>query len=1118
MDSGLITKPNTYDQQFFIINKNAEYMKGTISVESDTFEQGQYEICRGDTETNATSGCASLNSTIIQGDDDVGSTGTIGIAATGAPSATGTGTRRRLMTGEVEFVIEPNELLSIVLTLYTDGLMSKTHKVLVNVDAKFWYEGRFIGEALAHLSDTKEFDFTVTSEPVAENSFASVSGDDPIMGEKWGTSQVRIYPFDSDNQPIVPSTANGACRYFDVVLQNEKRTVAPVACSMEPDPATCVAASNEEEAHCCATCVISNMANERANPAGRYEVLVEHTNPGDVLNGTYVDMWCPPNYYEDTKEKTCDEDSTCCYECGVGDQVGAICSEPWPDESGVQQTFNDYDEDVRSGTTKDRIRLKDSYWRADFDEDHIYQCGLEQACRAKEKCGNGNCATAGNSICKLGYQGPFCGTCSSGYYMNTKFNTCDSCDDAGSFVPVYIFAAVVAAIVIGAVVYYWQKNKEIEQRLEEIQSAFDQKVESARNVARAAFVAAVSKKRADSIHRLQRMHEIVKKLCINKLAILVYTFQVVNQYSNIVTGYEFEFQYPEPAKSMVNWMSAFSFNLITVSPPECVNQDSNYYTRLAIGTLVPLIMVAVGVAGFRIWNKYHDSEDRNFEAWAFVFAFLEFVLSGVSTIICKTFVCDEIHGAGSVLSEQPMLSCDHEGNPLRVWWVMYASFMFFVYPVGVPLLIFVLMFKQRDKIRRVMYAKKCLEMQRFVVDEHMTREERARSAELFHRLQSSGDDEATIEDIAQSDTLMRHENGPRGDDAAARLPTLASETRSREHAARHPMHMPLSPSRALVQLPSSKMLGADHHYEASRNLFAIQHLFEKYEGDTYWYGVYLMATRLLETSILVFFKKRTTKSMVATGIAVLSLTIAQKYKPWLRDSDDEVAEFASWVLFMWLFALMAHDGLSGVPPWLWGTPLVLVSLYFVFYTARACYRDITALQLDLDDTHPENLPSSHASSGSSPAREGRRDDDDADDAEGTDGAPVITPSAGLVAAHEELAMAQEEAARIAKKLAELETKKKAMTTEHNHLNEEHDVALARIDDARDDLKEQRRLAHVHAQSAHDVENMPASVDPDDLPVIDGRAVLELDVMNCGVDVGCLGVNEAYDNTPALAIA
>ena len=115
-------------------------------------------------------------------------------------------------------------------------------------------------------------------------------------------------------------------------------------------------------------------------------------------------------------------------------------------------------------------------------------------------------------------------------------------------------------------------------------------------------------------------------------------------------------------------------------------------------------------------------------------------------------------------------------------------------------------------------------------------------------------------------------------------------------------------------------------------------------------------------------------------------------------------------------------------------------------------------------------------------------------------------------------MAQEEAARIAKKLAELETKKKAMTTEHNHLNEEHDVALARIDDARDDLKEQRRLAHVHAQSAHDVENMPASVDPDDLPVIDGRAVLELDVMNCGVDVGCLGVNEAYDNTPALAIA
>ena len=49
-----------------------------------------------------------------------------------------------------------------------------------------------------------------------------------------------------------------------------------------------------------------------------------------------------------------------------------------------------------------------------------------------------------------------------------------------------------------------------------------------------------------------------------------------------------------------------------------------------------------------------------------------------------------------------------------------------------------------------------------------------------------------------------------------------------------------------------------------------------------------MWVRLLETSMLVFFTKRTTKTTIAIAVAVSSLTIAQKYKPWLRESDDKV--------------------------------------------------------------------------------------------------------------------------------------------------------------------------------------------------------------------------------------
>ena len=52
---------------------------------------------------------------------------------------------------------------------------------------------------------------------------------------------------------------------------------------------------------------------------------------------------------------------------------------------------------------------------------------------------------------------------------------------------------------------------------------------------------------------------------------------------------------------------------------------------------------------------------------------------------------------------------------------------------------------------------------------------------------------------------------------------------------------------------------------------------------------------------------------------------------------------------MWLFALMAHDGLSGVPGIVWGIPLAAAALYLVLYTAYACYEDYHEIQRQLAD-------------------------------------------------------------------------------------------------------------------------------------------------------------------------
>merc|ERR1712070_370050 len=83
-------------------------------------------------------------------------------------------------------------------------------------------------------------------------------------------------------------------------------------------------------------------------------------------------------------------------------------------------------------------------------------------------------------------------------------------------------------------------------------------------------------------------------------------------------------------------------------------------------------------------------------------------------------------------------------------------------------------------------------------------------------------------------------------------------------------------------------------------------------------------------------------------MGVFSLWIAAKFRPWLRDSDDRVAEGASWLLFIWLFTLLAYDGLSGMPGLAWGIVLVTLSLAFICFTLYECYTDLRVSQTQDD--------------------------------------------------------------------------------------------------------------------------------------------------------------------------
>jgi hypothetical protein len=81
---------------------------------------------------------------------------------------------------------------------------------------------------------------------------------------------------------------------------------------------------------------------------------------GETVLQVAVDMWCPEDYYED--EGTC-------YECDVGDTIGAICSVDWADHA------------VPSGTTLGAMVLKKQYWRAHERSSVVYPCAIKAACK-----------------------------------------------------------------------------------------------------------------------------------------------------------------------------------------------------------------------------------------------------------------------------------------------------------------------------------------------------------------------------------------------------------------------------------------------------------------------------------------------------------------------------------------------------------------------------------------------------------------------------------------------------------------------------------------------------------------------------------------------------------------
>ena len=79
---------------------------------------------------------------------------------------------------------------------------------------------------------------------------------------------------------------------------------------------------------------------------------------------------------------------------------------------------------------------------------------------------------------------------------------------------------------------------------------------------------------------------------------------------------------------------------------------------------------------------------------------LEVTLPSITTTLIQVFICQKFDDGASFLRESLVLACD-DSDSSRAFWVVYAAVALIVYMVGVPSLIFAIMFPYRHKIQKL---------------------------------------------------------------------------------------------------------------------------------------------------------------------------------------------------------------------------------------------------------------------------------------------------------------------------------------------------------------------------------------------------------------------------------
>eukprot|EP00903_Cladosiphon_okamuranus_P009052 g8654.t1 len=335
------------------------------------------------------------------------------------------------------------------------------------------------------------------------------------------------------------------------------------------------------------------------------------------------------------------------------------------------------------------LPLASGHWRASNETTTIRKCLNEDACEG------GSVIHRSDDYCAVGYGGPYCAVCSSGFAGGIA-NGCHECSEAFR-AGMYFLAAVAAAL---SLVGLWFLFRYLVQP--------------------------PSGTRSFNLCRNNRIVSKARQLPVHKLKIPIVVFQILTQYADITTV-----EFPPAFSKFLSALDAVNLDVGWMLSASCIFTPS-FYGRLLLTTLGPIVLglglactffvarrrvmraglpKANGVTGMRSVSSGTGitgiSETRQLSVvktrhMTVLVTGTFLVYSTVSTIVFQTFACDTLDELDkSFLRADYSLVCDtDEHNKYKI----YAGVMILVYPIGIPLLYAWQLFKHRHRI----YPKQAL--------------------------------------------------------------------------------------------------------------------------------------------------------------------------------------------------------------------------------------------------------------------------------------------------------------------------------------------------------------------------------------------------------------------------